>query len=97
MSNINLTDNEIRFLEICLNYDNRENQLSDNFSNGGVREIMAEFGWNAQQAGGLISSLEQKGMGYMDMDGVNGEPADIFWLTEKGVNTIFDIIEARIY
>lgn len=90
-----LTEMEIAFMELALNYSDRETQLSDNYSNAGIAEGMEAFDWNAQQMGGLVSSLEKKGMGYMDSEGVNGQPVDIFWLTEKGVNTIFDIIEAR--
>ena len=29
----------------------------------------------------------------MDEDGVNGEPVDIFWLSEAAVNMIFDMKE----
>ena len=83
-----LTNNEIAFMKETLNYEDRENQLSDNYSNAGIGEGKELFKWNAQQMGGLVSSLEQKGMGHMDSDGY-----DVFWLSEKGVNTIFDIIE----
>lgn len=91
---MNLTENEITALKACLNYSDRESQLSDNMSNGGTAEFKAELGWNSQQVGGLISSLIEKGLGYPDEDGVNGNDVDIFWLTEKGVNAIFDVIEA---
>ena len=83
-----LTENEIKALKLCLNYEDRESQLSDNYSNGGPEEFAAAiFNGNLHAAGGLISSLEKKGLGVMDTED------DIFWLTEKGVNTIFDIIE----
>lgn len=83
-----LTANEIEALKLCLNYNERENQLSDNYSNGGMDEFRAHFShWNDQQIGGLIGSLTHKGMGSID------EEDDIFWLTEAGVNAIFDVIE----
>ena len=85
-----LTSNEIIALKLCLNYDDRTSQLNDNFSNGGADEFCDALGWNKKQAGGLMSSLEQKGMGFADSDGY-----DIFHLTEKGVNAIFDIIESE--
>lgn len=90
-----LTQNEALALYACLNYDDREAQLSDNYSNGGTAEFMALLGWNAQQVGGLITSLTEKGMGCADDAGVNGEAVDVFWLTVDGVNAIFDYIEAN--
>lgn len=83
-----LTNNEIKALKLCLNYDDREAQLSDNYSNAGVDEFAANlFNGNKQAAGGLITSLNSKGLG--DHDDEDG----IFWLSEKGVHTICDIIE----
>jgi hypothetical protein len=96
-----LTENEIVAMKQCLNSSSREGQLGDNYSNGGTQEFMDALkntkgeGWNAQQVGGLMSSLEQKGMGFADEEGVNGAAVDIFWLTEKGVNAIFDVIDAE--
>lgn len=92
-----LTTNEITAMKVCLNYDNRKDQLNDNYSNGGPAEFMDALGWNAQQVGGLMTSLTEKGMGYCE-DNSNtvwlGPPPPVtFWLTEAGVNTIFDIIE----
>jgi len=92
---VNLTPNEVIALEVCLNYEDRANQLADNYSNGGTAEFMAALGWNEQQVGGLMTSLIEKGLGFADEDGVNGEPVDVFWLTEDGVNAVFDVIEAR--
>jgi len=93
---ISLTNNEIAALKMCLNSDTREGQLGDNFSNGGSEEFATLFEGSKknrlQAAGGLISSLEKKGLGDQDSDN-NGNPGDIFWLSEFGVNTIFDIIE----
>ena len=90
----NLTANEITALKVCLNYDSREEQLSDNYSNGGQNEFKAALGWNDKQVSALIGSLEAKGMGYSD-DNDDGNGENIFWLSELGVNTIFDIIEAE--
>ena len=89
MTNVTLTANEIVALKACLNYDNRESQLSDNYSNAGAAEFRAELKWNKNQVAALIGSLEDKGMGSMDGDD------DIFWLSELGVNTIFDLIETE--
>jgi hypothetical protein len=84
----NLTANEIAALKVCINYDNRADQHSDNFSNA---EFKAELGWNDKQVAALIGSLEAKGMGYGDDNEGNGH---IFWLSDLGVDTIFDILEA---
>ena len=87
-----LTQNEVAALKTCLNYNDRDNQLSDNFSNGGAEEFKAELGWNDKQVAALIGSLESKGMGYGDHNSGNGH---IFWLSELGVNTLFDVLEAE--
>jgi hypothetical protein len=85
------SENEMKCLMVCLNYDSREGQLSDNYSNGGAAEFRAALGWNKEQVAALIGSMEKKGYGYMDTDGVNGKPVDIFWLSEAAVNMIFDM------
>ena len=89
---INLTPNEIVALKLCLNYDNRQDQLSDNFSNGGHAEFKDALGWNNKQVSALIGSLEAKGLGYGDDNDGNGH---IFWLSEAGINAIFDVIESE--
>jgi len=83
-----LTNNEIKALKMCLNYEDRESQKDDNMSNAGIEEFATLFNGNRNAAGGLVSSLEKKGLGFID-----DEEWDIFWLSEDGINTIFDIIE----
>jgi|AntDeeMinimDraft_5_1070356.scaffolds.fasta_scaffold13236_1 DNA-binding MarR family transcriptional regulator len=90
MSNITLTDNEVRAMSLTLNYDDRESQLSDNFSNAGVEELADHFNWNKHQVAGLIGSLQKKGVAFYDEEDI-----DLLWLTEEGVNTLFDLIEAE--
>lgn len=92
MSKDSLTKNEIIALRTCLNYDDREAQLSDNFSNGGHKEFKKALGWDDKQVSALIGSLEAKGMGDGDDNEGNGH---IFWLSEKGVNAIFDVIDSE--
>jgi hypothetical protein len=86
-STVSLTENELTFLKMCLNYSDIENQLSDNYSNGGIDEAMELFEgtkqYRRQAAGGLISSLQKKGMGYLDCE------YDQFALTEAGVYAAF--------
>lgn len=83
-----LTANEIIAMKACLNYKKRECQLEDNFSNAGAAEFREELGWSKHQVAGLISSLEKKGMGYIDSD-----ECALFWLSDEGVNAIFDVID----
>jgi hypothetical protein len=89
MANPTLTEAEVTCLKACLNYDTREAQLSDNYSNGDPDEFQAQLDWNMHQVGGVMTSLKEKNMGFYDPED------DIFWLTEDGVNTIFDLIEAE--
>lgn len=50
---------------------------------------------NDNQVAAIIGSMESKGYGSMDDEGVNGEPLDLFWLSTDAVNMIFDIKEAE--
>ena len=54
-------------------------------------EFKDALNWNDKQVAALIGSLEAKGLGYGDDNEGNGH---IFWLSDLGVDTIFDIIEA---
>jgi hypothetical protein len=105
---LNLTQDEKEAMIICLNSDSREGQMSDNFSNGGPKEFADDlYDGDMTQAQELIASLEGKGVGWLDdRDGDlnvcvddQGNPktvalADkIFWLTEDGVNAIFDLTD----
>lgn len=105
-----LTEKEVAALRLCLNYSERESQLSDNFSNGGPVEFAnALFDGNLRAAGGLISSLEKKGLGWLDDRTGDMECSydrnmrprkplvseHIFWLTDEGVNAVFDIAESK--
>lgn len=92
---ITLTDNEIQFMKLTLNYDTREAQHSDNYSNAGISEGMKALKWTASQMKGLMTSLTKKGMGCIDYRGVHGISYNIFWLSDEGIDTIFDIIEAE--
>jgi len=85
------TQNELTCLRACLNYETREAQLSDNYSNCGAEDFRAILGWNDQQVAALIGSMEKKGYGSMDDEGVNGQPLDTFWLSEAAVNMLFDL------
>ena len=89
-----ITENEVRAMKLCLNYDNRGDQRSDNFSNAGPTEIAEALGWNMHQIGGLLTSLEQKDL----VKGVADSPdveMHIAVLTAKGIDLIFDTIEGE--
>jgi len=89
----NLTANERAFLQLCLNYDSIESQLSDNYSNGGLSEAIKLMGGNKHAGAGLLSSLTKKGLGYPD-DGSDWavDPTEYhhtFWLSKLGVYAAF--------
>lgn len=95
----NFTQNEIAALKMCMNYDDRESQHGDNHSDATPVTIAEALGWNMNQAGGLISSLSSKGVIWVDDR--EGEPwhkdvsMHVVYLTEIGVDAIFDIVEAE--
>jgi len=95
----NFTQNEITALKMCMNYDDRESQHEDNHSDATPVTIAEALGWNMNQAGGLISSLSSKGVIWVDDR--EGEPwhkdvsMHVVYLTERGVDAIFDIVEAE--
>lgn len=85
-----LTDLEAACLAACLNYDDREAQLSDNFSNGSFDTLPADLDISPQALGGVVASLIKKNLvAYFPEDD------DIVWLTEAGVNAIFDYTESN--
>lgn len=86
-----MTDNEIEVIEMSLNYADREGQLSDNYSNFDADTFARVMNTSRQAIGGIVSSLIQKGYMYDDGDG----PHSMIWITDDGVNAIFDIIDAR--
>jgi len=93
-----LTTNERSFLELCLNYNSIEGQLSDNYSNAGLLEATQLMGGNKHAGAGLLSSLTKKGLGYPD-DGSDWavDPTEYhhtFWLSELGVRAVFAAIES---
>jgi DNA-binding MarR family transcriptional regulator len=87
MSNVTLTSNEITAMKATLNYNDRESQHSDNFSNAGVDELQGVLNWNKHQVAALIGSLEKKGMAWYDAE------FDLLWLNPEGVDAIFDVID----
>lgn len=89
-SKTNLTVNEIKALKACLNYESREDQLADNYSNGCMEVFKEALSWTDKQVSGLVSSLVQKELIQLD----RGCP-EIFWITEEGVNAVFDVIESE--
>ena len=88
---VNVTNAEFVALRACLNYDSREAQLSDNFSNGGHEAFKEALGWDDQAVAALIGSLESKGLVHSENEDGNGNTV---WLTESGVNAVFDQIDA---
>ena len=90
-----LTLKEAQLLEAALNYDDRESQLDDNYSNADLTTAHYIAGGKHEGAG-LIGSLVKKG--YVEnpeattMD-LNGEDYVGIWLTPAGVHAIFDYLE----
>ncbi len=98
----NLTANEITAMEMCLNYDDRGSQHSDNHSNACPADIGMKLGWDYRQLGGLLAGLTRKEMIMIDDRSAEADKSlhqnphmHIVYLTEKGVDAIFDIIEKR--
>lgn len=84
-----LTLMEAQLLELALNYNERETQLSDNYTNASVQDAHYIAGGKHEGAG-LIGSLVKKGFV------VEPDPRDEddgLWLTEAGVHAIFDHLE----
>jgi hypothetical protein len=67
-ASISITPSEKAFLKVCLNYKTPEQQRADNYSNGGIEEAAEFFNGNRKAAGGLITSLTQKGLGFLDTE-----------------------------
>lgn len=98
-----LTANEIKAMKMCLNYEHRESQLADNHSNACPADIGIAMGWDFRQLGGLLSSLTQKEMIMIDDRSGDADKSlqanphmHIVYLTDEGVNAIFDIMEGEV-
>jgi len=96
-----ITKNEWSVLTLALNYDDRESQLSDNFSNCDM-DMMKAMGWSEYKIGGVVSQLQQKELGHLEDKAetrmmAGGCPIRAknqrFHLSEAGVNYLFDIYE----
>lgn len=84
-----LTEMEMAVIALVLNYDNREDQRSDNFSNADVAEVMKQTGWSRHQVAGVLSSLSEKRVAQ-----VIPEDGNLIWLSENGIDVYFDNLEA---
>ena len=84
-----LTQNELKALS-CIAADTREEtkDWAEETSCIIVSDIADEMKWTEQQVGGLVSSLEQKGVAAIDQ--YNG---DLNWL-KGGIDTYFNNLEA---
>lgn len=87
---INLTTKEIQVLRNNLNYSNRNDQLSDNFSDSTLTEDARSLGVTTSVVRGVYLSLSNKDLGHVVER--NNEVDTYFQLSEKGINTIFDYI-----
>ncbi len=97
------TSNEIAAMKMCLNYTDRDTQLSDNHSDATPADIGIALGWNKQQVGGVLANLVMKGMAWVDYRGSeadqmvrNNPEFHVIYLHDAGVNAIFDIIEGEV-
>tara|TARA_R110002020_G_scaffold375900_1_gene587084 strand:- start:123 stop:428 length:306 start_codon:yes stop_codon:yes gene_type:complete len=96
-NDIKLTENEIKVLNHCLNYDDdREAQLSDNWSDISPSDIMKDFKWSKEKVGGVISSLEKKELAWSEPESNKyGYVPATLWLTDNGVNAIYNYKENK--
>ena len=100
-----LTQNEIAAMKLCINYtDDREVQRGDNHSDATPADIGIALGWNRQQVGGVLASLIQKNMVWVDDRSGEADPVvrnnpdfHVVYLTDEiGIDAIFDIIEQEV-
>ena len=80
-----LTTLEAELLSKSLNYDDRDNQLQDNYTNADLSDAYNICG-GKHQAAGVIGSLCKKGL----IADPAGDEDSMIWLTVNGVNAIFD-------
>src|SRR5690625_7914163 len=93
MKNNKLTEIEATILRTCLNYNDRESQLDDNFSNGGIEEFEAALpDLNRNQIGAHMTNLIKRGY----ITEPDPESRGIVWISEDGVNAIFRSEERRV-
>src|SRR5690625_7662447 len=90
MKNNKLTEIEATILRTCLNYNDRESQLDDNFSNGGIEEFEAALpDLNRNQIGAHMTNLIKRGY----ITEPDPESRGIVWTSEDGVHAILAHLE----
>lgn len=87
---LKLTEMEMTLMQTALNYDDRDSQLSDNFSDADPADVMKRTGWSRHQVAGVLSSLAEKNVAH-----VMPEDANCIYATVFGINTYFDNKEAQ--
>jgi DNA-binding MarR family transcriptional regulator len=81
------------FLVLCeiRNYDRREAQKDDNYSNCDFADAARVTGFNRHGVAALVGSLEKKGLAWVDED----EYGDTIWFTDDGIDAVYNIMEAK--
>ena len=96
--NAQLTAQEITLIELALNYNTREDQLEDNYSNLGMTEVMLQLNCSLKKAVEFIdgSSLFDG----EDAESCRGRCAEfpkhaIVYISDDAINAYFDIKDAE--
>ena len=84
-----LTTREAAMLDAALNYETREDQHEDNYSNLCLSDSYDICG-GKHEAAGVVGSLTTKGLVYIEDEDRDDDPT--IWLTDEGVDAIFDYI-----
>ena len=84
----NLTNPQINAMLATLNYQDRDSQKADNYSNAGTDELAAQ-GWTPSLITRTFIELTDLGLASYD-DG-----SDQLSLTDLGIDTIFDYLDAQ--
>ena len=81
---MSLTERERKVLDLIVNYEDAESQVSDNYSNANIADLRAEFG--KHETAGLLGSLEKKGFVWVE-DELDAQDRFFDWSSNKTKST----------
>lgn len=87
-----LTSKERQVLEVFalgLEYENAQDNINDNMSYTNADDIQKELNWSKQSVGGVMSSLDQKGMIVDTMDSAREAICNDWVLTPDGIEEFY--------
>lgn len=92
-----LTDNELKALALCVAPNKDPEYMKDDRGCwlAGAPEMRKALGWTEHQVAGLLSSLEQKGMGFGEYTCPDELETHVFYPSDAGIDAAYAYINSQ--